>query len=212
MRRSWRLAVALPALLALLGCLGPCADLVDESVQDTPVEFNVCCQNAGVDRLAALTGVQPVTVADGVLTGETRGIRVEATAVTRALHIDKRDFDGDTDGMVALDDAHEYVAVLVSRVPDQAAATHPWRDQHGIAVYATPAQAWPQPRWEGTPRLVDASNGKDVRSKIIVLRVPVGATVVYTLDLHRRLPDRPAVDLRTGARGVYPAKPGQDRP
>ncbi|MET7403551.1 hypothetical protein ABZS66_59770 [Dactylosporangium sp. NPDC005572] len=207
MRRSWRLAVALPALLALLGCLGPCADLIDESVEDVPVEDNLCCVNAGVDRLARITGVEPVTVADGVLTGETRGIRVEATAVTRALHIDKWDFDSDTDGMVPLDDAHEYVAVLVSRVPDQAFATHPWRDQHGIAVYATPAEAWPEPRWAGTPRMVDPHNGKDVRSKIIVMRVPAGATVVYTLDLHRRLPDRPAIDLRTGARGAYPARP-----
>ncbi|MDG6105565.1 hypothetical protein Daura_13535 [Dactylosporangium aurantiacum] len=209
MRRStaWPLAAA---AVMLLGCIGPFADTFDEAVQDTPANYDECCVDADRALLERLAG-GPVTVATG---GDLDTVRIDAVVTTRQLDAaTERDvsWGKDGDGLIANDDATEYVLALVRR---PAGGDQKARILTTVTVFARPADAWrtscPSATactlpavYESAP-LVDPSDGSPVASMIIAVRVPVGHTALLTTDPPKSA--GPAVDLRTGRAAKFPGR------
>ncbi|MEU0561221.1 hypothetical protein [Dactylosporangium sp. NPDC006015] len=188
MKRGWLLAVV---ATTLMGCIGPFADTVDEALQDTPGDYDECCMNAERPLLGKLAGT-PITV---VTAPDFPGFRVDAVVTTHqfdAATEKKVTWEKDGDGLIAPDDAHDYVLALVAGVP-RADKSYP---QTVITVGKGSAT------YESTP-LVDPSDGSRISSVILAVRVPAGQTVLLTAE--DPAPGDPAVDLRTGRAVKFPA-------
>jgi hypothetical protein len=181
------------AAVLTMGCVGPFADVVDEAMQDTPVDYDECCVGADRAMLEKLAGV-PATAGTGTLAG----LRVDAVVTTRQFDAEVEqdvDWGKDGDGLIAPDDTHDYVLALVSRPPggDRKAR---------VSTVVTVLSKTAAPVVHDSAALVDPSDGSPVPSMIIAVRVPAGHTVLLTADRPKR--GDPAVDLRTGRAAKFP--------
>jgi hypothetical protein len=216
------------AAVLLLGCIGPFADTFDEAVQDTPADYDECCVDADRTLLGKLAGV-PVTPVQG---GDLETFRVDAVATTKQLDAAvEKDvvWDRDGDGLIAPDDAHEYVLALVTRLPAADPKVHPSSvvtaftftqcppssspslspslpgSREARSRTAAPVSPYPCARtvYESDWILV-TDEGAAITSAILAVRVPVGFTALLSGDRPRQ--GDPAVDLRTGRTVKFPSR------
>jgi hypothetical protein len=230
----WRYVVAGVAVFMSLGCIGPLAGVGDDALTETPVDYDRCCAGADRAQLGKLAGRSVTAVApdQGVLVGDTYAVRIDAVVTTPKLDpkiAGDVDWDDD-DRLIAPDDRHEYVLFLVTRASaaSLAGVTVKNGPEFAISVYrdaatlvrtCAPASAAPSvspscgPTSQHTMNpLLKSSDGSFEKSMILVIRVPVGETVLFTTAMAVDQPlrasggDQAAVDLRTGRRTQYPRR------
>lgn len=214
-RRWWRIAVGAVVALTLMGCIGPCAGVVDESFEFTPVDLNTCCLGADRDRFAEFAGIPvvPVNPPAGRLMGESHVIQVDSVATVGEYAKDRADdigWEADSDGVWPPDADHEWVMALVTLAPGQHGVgrgpVHVVRD-FTVVIPGRPRLT------HSVNALVDPSDGEGVDSMIVVVRVrrgqPVLLTPDWTLDdeIQGWDGERRALDLRTGQVAKVPLRP-----